>query len=60
MSSDMTQEEKQKLIDSIAELCMRDVLKRDDMLEILEICRDACERRIEKIEDIVRPSGPVQ
>ena len=50
MYSDMTAEEKDRLIKSVADLTARDVLKRDDMVRIMQVCSEACSRRIEEIE----------
>ena len=56
----MTKEEKETLVNSVADAAMRDLLQREDMVEILRICRSACERRIEVIEEQTKPKGPVQ
>ena len=56
----MTQSEKEQLVNSVADLTMRDVLQREDMIEIMEVCRAACDRRIGELEDRVAPSGGVQ
>lgn len=56
----MTREEKEHLIESITNLALRDVLQREDMIEILRIGKAACERRISVIEDTTKPGGPVQ
>ena len=56
----MTKEEKERLVNSVADLSLRDVLQREDMLGILQICRDACGRRIDDLENRVTPSGGVQ
>ncbi len=53
----MTKEEKERLVNSVADLSLRDVLQQDDMVRILQICRDACDRRI---NDLEKPTGSVQ
>ena len=47
----MTKSEKEDLVAKVTDLTIRDVLQREDMVGILEICRDACERRIVILED---------
>lgn len=56
----MTQQEKEYLVESVTNLALRDVLQRDDMVEILRICKAACDRRISVIEDVTKQGGPVQ
>ena len=56
----MTKEEKERLVNSVADLSLRDVLQREAMLGILQICRNACDRRIDDLENRVTPSGGVQ
>ena len=56
----MTQSEKEQLVNSVADLTMRNVLQREDMVEIMEVCRNACDRRIGELENRVTPSGGVQ
>ena len=58
--SNMTQSEKEQLVNSVADLTMRNVLQREDMVEIMGVCRAACDRRIGELEDRVAPSGEVQ
>ena len=56
----MTKEEKERLVSSVADLSLRDVLQREDMVVILEVCREACNRRIEEIEERTKPEGQIQ
>ena len=56
----MTKEEKERLVNNVADLTMRDVLQREDMVEIMGVCRNACDRRIGELENRVTPSGGVQ
>lgn len=46
----MTQPEKEQLTEMVTNLSLRDVLQREDMVEILRICQEACDRRISVIE----------
>ncbi len=46
----LTQGEKDLLVRSVADAVMQDVLRREDMVEILRICRDACDRRIREVQ----------
>lgn len=46
----MTRAEKENLVSRISDLALRDVLTREDMVWILKICADACDRRISEIE----------
>ena len=56
----MTKEEKEELVERIANLLLQDVLQQEDALEILRICREACDRRIRDIERRIKPEGPIQ
>ena len=56
----MTQQEKEYLVESVTNLALRDVLQREDMVEILRICQEACDRRISVIEDVTKQGGAVQ
>ena len=53
----MTEEEKQGLVNRIADLAIRDVLNRSDMVEILMICKEACARRIRTLERGIKSDG---
>ena len=55
--NEMTKEEKDDLVRKVWDLCASDVLTREDMVEILEICRSACERRISEVS---KTGGDVQ
>lgn len=56
----MTQTEKETLVKAVSDATLRDVLQREDMVEILRICKVACERRISVIEDVTKQGGAVQ
>jgi len=56
----MSQEEKEQLVEKVTDLSLRDVLQREDSIEIMEVCRKACDRRISEIEERVKPAGTVQ
>lgn len=56
----MTKEEKEQLVNSVTDLAFRDVLQREDMIEIMQTCRNACDRRIEVLEERTKPAGEVQ
>lgn len=58
--SNMTKEEKEQLVNRVADLSIRDVLQREDSIEIMEVCRKACDRRISEIEERIEPAGTVQ
>ena len=53
----MTQEEKEQLVKSVADLSMRDVLTREDMVAIMKVCSEACSRRMGEIEAEIRPGS---
>ena len=56
----MTKEEKEQLVSSVTDLTIRDVLQREDMIEIMQTCRNACDRRIADLEERTKPDGEVQ
>lgn len=56
----MTQSEKETLVNAVSDAAIRDILSREDMVEILRICKAACERRISVIEAATKAGGPVQ
>ena len=56
----MTQSEKETLVRSVSDAALRDILSREDMVEILRICKAACDRRISVIEETTKVDGPVQ
>lgn len=56
----MTKEEKEELVERITNMLMQDVLLREDAIEIMRICKEACERRISEIEREIKPEGPIQ
>lgn len=56
----MTQPEKETLVRSVSDAALRDILSREDMVEILRICKAACDRRISVIEEATKVDGPVQ
>ena len=59
--SDMTRAEKEELVSKVSDLALRDVLTREDMVGILKICADACDRRISEIErELPTPVGKAQ
>ena len=57
---DMTKEERDDLIEKVTDLTERGVMKRPDAVEILSVCQRACKRRIEEIDEIVRPESRIQ
>lgn len=56
----MTKEEKEELVERITNLLLQDVLQREDAIEIMRICKEACDRRISEIEREIKPEGPIQ
>lgn len=56
----MTKEEKEELVKRITNLLLQDVLQREDAIEIMRICKEACDRRISEIEGEIKPEGPIQ
>ena len=56
----MTKDEKEQLVNSVTDLTFRDVLQREDMVEIMTVCRNACDRRIADLEERTKPEGTVQ
>lgn len=58
--NNMTKEEKEQLVEKVADLCLRDVLKREDSIGIMRICKEACDRRIKEIERDFGATGSVQ
>ena len=59
--NNMTREEKENLVEKVADMAMRDVLNREDMILILAVCKEACDRRIEEIENgLPTPVGRIQ
>ena len=60
MTNGLTPEEKQGLVNKVADLAMRDVLVKSDMVEILTVCKKACDRRIRELESEVKQGTRVQ
>ena len=58
--SGITDGEKELLVRRIIDAVSRNVLNREEMIEILRICREACDRRIAEIEEATKKNGPVQ
>ena len=58
--TDMTPEEKEDLVGKVTELEAQDVRTAEDYVQILDICRRACARRIAEIDEDLKPDGPVQ
>ena len=56
----LTQEEKDDLINKVTELTNKGVIKRPDSVTILRVCSEACARRMKEIEDVIGPDGPIQ
>ena len=56
----MTKEEKEELVERITNLLLQDVLQQEDAIEIMRICKEACDRRIREIEGRIKPEGPIQ
>lgn len=48
--SELTAAECQELVDKVADAAMRGLLRQEDRIAILSICRDACSRRIAELE----------
>lgn len=54
-------EDKADLIRRVTRLCEDDVLNKVDYVAILNVCKVACERRMEEIESVIgKPSDIVQ
>ena len=51
MENELTQEEGQELVNKVADAAMRGILTRIEYIEILKICRDACDRRIAELDE---------
>ena len=51
----MSKDEKEQLVNSVTDLAFRDVLQREDMVEIMTVCRNACDRRITDLEERTKP-----
>ena len=60
MANELTKEERDDLIGKVTELADRGVLKKQDAVEILNVCGIACARRIAEIDAETKPEGPVQ
>ena len=56
----ITEEEQKVLVASVVNAVQSDVISREDMVLILKVCRDACDRRIAELRDRTKPEGPVQ
>lgn len=57
----LSEEDKEALVSRINDMCERDVLNMVDYVAIMEICKGACERRMDEIEAIIgKPSDIVQ
>ena len=56
----MDRSEKEELIGKVTDLAERDVLQREDMIGIMKICREACDRRIGELEERTKPAEQVQ
>ena len=56
----MTASEKKDLIETVEDTVARDVMTAEDYVQILDICRRACARRIAEIDEDLKPDGPVQ
>ena len=58
--ANMSRSDKEELVAKVADLAMRDVLKKGDAAEILRICVEACQRRVDEIDAELGPVGSVQ
>lgn len=57
----LSDEDKEDLVKRIRDMCERDVLNKVDYVAILSVCKAACERRMEEIEEVIgKPGGIVQ
>lgn len=57
---ELSEEEREDLVRYVADLAERNVLDKRDYVNILEVCRAACERVGKEIDEILKPGGPVQ
>lgn len=57
---DMTPDEQMDLVERVSDFVYKGVIKRPDAIAILEICTRAAQRRVDEIDRITKPSGPVQ
>lgn len=57
---EMTDEIREQVIGKVSDLATRGVLKLQDAVVILEVCRQACDRRMAEINAAARPESPIQ
>lgn len=57
----LSDEDKEDLVNRISTLCEQNVLNKVDYVAIINVCKVACERRMEEIERVIgKPSDIIQ
>lgn len=56
----LSDEYKAGLIGRISDLCGRNILNKLDFIKIMEVCKSACQRRIDEIDKKIGTSGKKQ
>ena len=56
MDLEMSREEKERLVQQVADVAFEGALNKEDALAIIETCLKACHRKAAEIEEEIRPA----
>ncbi len=59
MDLQLSRREKEKLLQKLTDVVFADVLNREDVARILQVCLDACRRESAELEKEIAPAGGV-
>ena len=60
MDEKLTEEEKQSLMQRVAEVMEEDVLRKSDAVELIDVLLNACKRERELLSDVIPPVSGLQ
>ena len=59
MNLELSREEKENLLQQVADVTFENILNKQEVVDIIEICLNACKREAAKIEEEIGPAYSV-